>query len=116
MRFSKPYIGDYRIGRALNPRLPLARAVAASSAFPPVLSPCQIKLSDYGIQFEPPSPGEVLNMAPYTTELILTDGGVYDNLGLETAWKRYDTILVSDGGGHLQPEPRPPPGLGPSRV
>ena len=107
MRFSKPYIGDYRIGRALNPRLPLARAVAASSAFPPVLSPCQIKLSDYGIQFEPPSPGEVLNMAPYTTELILTDGGVYDNLGLETAWKRYDTILVSDGGGHLQPEPDP---------
>src|SRR5262249_16259550 len=23
------------------------------------------------------------------------------------AWKRYDTILVSDGGGHLQPEPEP---------
>jgi NTE family protein len=26
---------------------------------------------------------------------------VYDNLGLETAWKRYRTILVSDGGGHF---------------
>jgi len=32
---------------------------------------------------------------------------VYDNLGLETAWKRYDTILVSDGGGHFKPEEKP---------
>ncbi len=32
---------------------------------------------------------------------MLADGGVYDNLGLETAWKRYRTILVSDGGGHM---------------
>ena len=44
---------------------------------------------------------------PYTTDLILSDGGVYGNLGLETAWKRYDTILVSDGGGHYQAEPDP---------
>src|SRR5207344_2941539 len=40
-------------------------------------------------------------------ELTLTDGGVYDNLGIETAWKRYRTILVSDGGGHLVPDPDP---------
>lgn len=38
---------------------------------------------------------------------MLTDGGVYDNLGLETVWKRYDTVLVSDGGGKMQPEPEP---------
>jgi NTE family protein len=36
--------------------------------------------------------------------VILTDGGVYDNLGLETAWKRYTTVLVSDGGGKLGAE------------
>jgi hypothetical protein len=30
-------------------------------------------------------------------------GGVYDNLGLETAWKRYSTILISDAGGKLAP-------------
>ena len=35
-------------------------------------------------------------------DVVLTDGGVYDNLGLETAWKRYDTILVSDGGGKMR--------------
>ena len=107
MRFSKPYLRDYRVGQILQPRLPLARAVAASSAFPPVLSPCEIKVADYGMKFEPANSGEDLNFPPYTTDLILTDGGVYDNLGLETAWKRYDTILVSDGGGHLAPEPGP---------
>jgi NTE family protein len=107
MRFSKPYIRDYRVGQILRPKFPLARAVAASSAFPPVLSPCEIKVADYGMQFEPAKDGEDLNSAPYTTDLILTDGGVYDNLGLETAWKRYDTILVSDGGAHLAAEPNP---------
>lgn len=107
MRFSKPYMRDYRVGQVLKPKLPLALAVAASSAFPPVLSPCEIKVADYGLQFEPANSGEDLNFPPYTTDLILTDGGVYDNLGLETAWKRYDTILVSDGGGHLAPEPDP---------
>ena len=39
--------------------------------------------------------------------MVLSDGGVYDNLGLETVWKRYDTVLVSDGGGKMQPEPQP---------
>lgn len=107
MRFSKPYIRDYRVGQILNPKLPLARAVAASSAFPPVLSPCEIKVADFGMKFEDGNAGEDLNFPPYTTDLVLSDGGVYDNLGLETAWKRYDTVLVSDGGGHYSPEPAP---------
>jgi NTE family protein len=107
MRMSKPYMRDFRVGQILKPKLPLARAVAASSAFPPVLSPCEIKVADYGMKFEPAKDGEDLNSPPYTTDLILSDGGVYDNLGLEPAWKRYDTILVSDGGGHYDPEPEP---------
>src|SRR6266702_7563816 len=107
MRFSKPYMRDFRVGQILSPNLPLARAVAASSAFPPVLSPCEIKVSDYGMKFEPPTPDEDLHSEPYTTDLVLSDGGVYDNLGLETAWKRYDTLLVSDGGAHFQGDPTP---------
>ncbi len=39
--------------------------------------------------------------------MILTDGGVYDNLGIETAWKRYRTILVSDAGGKMGAEKDP---------
>jgi NTE family protein len=41
------------------------------------------------------------------TDVVLTDGGVYDNLGLETVWKKYRTVLVSDGGGKLAPEEHP---------
>jgi NTE family protein len=39
--------------------------------------------------------------------VALTDGGVYDNLGLETVWKRYETVLVSDGGSKMKPEEEP---------
>ena len=38
---------------------------------------------------------------------MLTDGGVYDNLGIETVWKRYKTVIVSDGGGQMAAEPYP---------
>src|SRR5206468_4003315 len=48
-----------------------------------------------------------LQKEPFTTDIVLTDGGVYDNLGLETAWKRYKTVLVSDGGGKIEPQPEP---------
>jgi len=30
--------------------------------------------------------------------IALTDGGVYDNMGLEPAWKSHAVVLVSDGG------------------
>jgi NTE family protein len=64
-------------------------------------------LAKYGLKFAPSDGTEDLNREPYTSKLVLSDGGVYDNLGLETAWKRYDTILVSDGGGHYAPDPDP---------
>src|SRR5439155_14138986 len=48
-----------------------------------------------------------LQREPYDRVVHLADGGVYDTLGLETAWKRYRTILVSDAGQRLEPEPRP---------
>lgn len=103
-RFSKPYMGDYRVGLIRNPRVDLAVAVGASSAFPPVLSPVELKLN--ADQFDKTTAGD-LQKPPYDTDVILSDGGVYDNLGLETAWKEYDTILVSDGGGATPDEPSP---------
>ena len=105
MRFSKPYLADYRVGRVVSPEIPLATAVAASSAFPPFLSPCTIDLSD---QEWTTDPGNDLIHDGYRKEIRLTDGGVYDNLGLETAWKSYETVLVSDAGGRIGPEPDPP--------
>lgn len=103
-RFSKPFMGDYRVGLIRNPRLDLARSVAASSAFPPFLSPLTLNLNP--ADFDPSTKGD-LQFEPYTSDVFLTDGGVYDNLGLETAWKAYQTILVSDGGGGTADEPKP---------
>lgn len=107
-RFSKPFMADYRVGMVLAPKIPLAAAVAASSAFPPILSPAELDLKKFGCVFQPDEKAD-LQKEPYTSKAVLTDGGVYDNLGLETAWKQYKTILVSDGGGHIEPEPSPHP-------
>jgi NTE family protein len=103
-RFSKPYMWDWRVGKVQTPRTELAIAVGASSAFPPVLSPVELDLKETDYV---PNSGVGLQKPPYTTEVVLTDGGVYDNLGLETVWKRYSTVLVSDGGGLYGPEPDP---------
>jgi NTE family protein len=103
-RFMKPFMRDYRVGEVKNPTVPLAKAVAASSAFPPVLSPCELRLDESDFT---PNSGDDLQRRPFTTRVFLTDGGVYDNLGLETVWKRYQTVLVSDAGGQLAPEEEP---------
>jgi NTE family protein len=103
-RFMKPYMRDYRVGEIKNPTIEVAVAVAASSAFPPFLSPVRLKLEPADFT---PNSGLDLQYPPFTTDIILTDGAVYDNLALETAWKRYDTILVSDAGGCLAAEAEP---------
>ena len=103
-RFSKPYIADYRVGMILNPTTALAAAVAASSAFPPVLSPARLDFKHN--QWTSLNTG-ACGMPPFTTKVVLTDGGVYDNMGIETAWKRCKRVLVSDAGGKYQPEKNP---------
>lgn len=103
-RFMKPYMRDYRVGEIKNPTVELAVCVAASSAFPPVLSPLTLDLDGFSFT---PGTGQDLQMEPYTSEAVLSDGGVYDNLGLETVWKRYKTVLVSDAGAKNMPEPEP---------
>jgi len=100
-RFSRPYLADYRVGMINEPTVSLADAVAASSAFPPILAPARLRF-DEG-QYVPKS-GEDLQTSPFTTRPTLADGGVYDNLGLETAWKNCKTVLVSDGGGAMEPD------------
>jgi NTE family protein len=103
-RFSKPYLWDYRVGRVDQPTLRLAEAVAASAAFPPFLSPLHLRLDP---DMFVPGSGTDLESDEYRSDVYLTDGGVYDNLGLETAWKRYLTVLVSDAGGRMGAQPEP---------
>jgi NTE family protein len=100
-RFSRPYMGDWRSGLVRNPQVRLADAVAASSAFPPVLSPSELVVR------QPFEGGADPVGAGFDGKVVLSDGGVYDNLGLETAYKRYRTLLVSDGGQKIAPESAP---------
>ena len=95
-RFSKPYAGDFRIGLIRNPTFKLATAVAASSAFPPFLSPLELSLDPDS--FEKVEGADLYDDVSFRKHLKLTDGGVYDNLGLETVAKRFKTLLVSDAG------------------
>lgn len=102
-RFSRNYMGDYMVGLVKNPDVKLSLAVAASSAFPPVLSPVDVPIKG---TFDP-AYGGTLTGSAYRKKVVLSDGGVYDNLGLETVIKRYRTVLVSDGGQKTAPEADP---------
>ena len=103
MRFSKPYLADYRVGRVNDPTLPLAFVVTASSAFPPFLSPCRLDLRHANWVTE--KGNDLADQRGFRDVISLSDGGVYDNLGIETSWKRYRTLLVSDAGGQMGAEP-----------
>lgn len=95
-RFSAPYCGDYRIGLIRKHTFDLATAVGCSSAFPPVFAP--VKLDVDPALFEHTAGADLWDKIDYRKRLLLADGGVYDNMGLETVWGRYTTVLVSDGG------------------
>lgn len=104
-RFARDEAADYRVGRIANPTIRIADAVAASSAFPPVLSPFILDV-DPG-DFDPLKPKQIED-DNFRTEISLSDGGVYDNLGLEQIWKHCRTVLVSDGGGRIVEDSSPP--------
>ncbi len=104
-RFSKFYAAEYRVGQIKNPEFPLAKVVAASAAFPPLLSPVDFKFAEGEVE---PLEGADLHKPPYTRKAVLTDGGVYANLGVESIWKRCDTIFVSNAGRNTRPDPSPP--------
>jgi NTE family protein len=96
--FSKRAARDWRVGRIEQPTDTIAAVVGASSAFPPFLSPARFRYRDE--EFTPGS-GDGLQGSPFTTRPLLTDGGVYDNLGLETVFKNYKTVICSDAGADL---------------
>lgn len=102
-RFSSKYMGDYRVGLVNAPDVALTTAVTASSAFPPVLSPLTLEIEQ---PYDPEIEAELTSEA-FRKSATLSDGGVYDNLGLETAHKNFRTLLVSDGGQKIEPQEKP---------
>jgi NTE family protein len=104
-RFSRPYMGDYIIGLSDDPNVSLAQAVAASSAFPPVLTP--IMLNGRSLRWHDAEDEHLKNLTDYRNKIYLSDGGVYDNLGLEAIWKTFNTVIVSDAGAPFKDQPKP---------
>lgn len=95
--FKKKQCGDYQVGFLSTPAdWKLSTAVAASSCFPPIFKPLSLDLDPSKLTGGkiPPSP----ERDTCVRELTLSDGGVYDNLGLEPIWKDHEIVLSSDGG------------------
>lgn len=96
-RFTRAYAGDWLVGRIPDPDFSLATVVAASSAFPPVLSPLDLDVDpDAFRDWDDMDPS--VDPTPFRRKVRLTDGGVYDNHGLEPIVKRWSTLFVSDAG------------------
>ena len=112
-RFQKKRMGDYITGYVDSPRLPIALAVAASSAVPGLVGALKIETGQFGWfsydKSRTPQP-----QSPEFRTITLWDGGVYDNLGVEALFKPsgayrdgFDFLIVSDASASLEPETRP---------
>jgi NTE family protein len=103
-RFRQDYIADYYLGVSHSTDVQLAEAVAASSAFPPVFSPVIIESDPLAWQ----NPLKNLpNLDRLRQRIVLADGGVYDNMGMEALIDNVDVILVSDAGAPFEIDESP---------
>jgi NTE family protein len=107
-RFTNRGLGDSRFGHSAwaDRSLSIGTCVGASAAFPPVFPPVRIRREHYS--FSGPVYGE--RDLPHFPLIPLSDGGVYDNNGLEVLIKPVsvpgmddrletaDFLIVSDGG------------------
>jgi NTE family protein len=97
LRFSRPFIADWKVGSILNPKVSLAVAVERPPRFRQFVAGCnKLSDSDQGIQPDP------LGGSTYHKS-FRQDGGVGDNSA-----SRLPTLQehpISDGGSQMQPEP-----------
>lgn len=107
VRFSKASIADYKVGELPNPQLPLALVVGASSAFPPFFSPVVIKCDPE--KWKKTEFASLFDRIELRQKLVLGDGGIYDNMGLEAVWNDgFETVFVCDAGAPLKITADPP--------
>ena len=102
-RFRQDMIADYMLGVCTGEKVPLAVAVAASSAFPPVFSPINVATDPANWK----DGGNIPDIDELRRKLVLADGGVYDNMGLEALVGKVDIVLASDAGAPFEIENDP---------
>lgn len=105
VRFTNETIYDYKLGEAPVGNITIARAVAASSAFPPIFSPVIFNSKKWN--WEKTKYAYLHENRLLRDRLVLTDGGLYDNMGIEAIWKdkdekngddHFDQVFVCDAG------------------
>jgi NTE family protein len=77
----------------------IARAAASSSCLPGVFSPMSIREALSGGTYD----GD--DSQALARAIALSDGGMFDNLGIEPVWQDHATVLVSDAGPSFKPDP-----------
>lgn len=100
-RFRQDFMADYRLGINKNDNLLLATAVTASSAFPPIFSPIEIRTNPDAWRDEKWD-DEMGMLRRLREKIVLADGGIYDNMGLESL--NESVRLVSDAGASFSIE------------
>jgi NTE family protein len=100
-RFSREGLYDWKLGYVPKVDVPLATAMAASAGFPPVLAPLKLKTDPTMWRGEKAVSG-LKDPDAIRRSLILSDGGVYDNMGIEALWKTMQWVLVSDAGAPFE--------------
>ena len=102
-RFRQDMLADYLLGVCKSHDVRLTTAVAASSAFPPIFSPVVIE-TDPNLWADG---SDTPNLTELRRRIVLADGGVYDNMGLESLIDNVDISLVSDAGAPFDIEEDP---------
>ena len=98
-RFRQDMLADWMLGTSRRTQgIELATAVAASSAFPPVFSPISLKTDPADWE----DGAALAQLQPLRRRILLADGGIYDNMGLEALVDNVDISLVSDAGAPFE--------------
>ncbi|MBE0660634.1 MAG: patatin-like phospholipase family protein [Bryobacteraceae bacterium] len=101
--FSDSRMGDYLTGYTFKDDMTLGVAVATSSAFPIAFPPLTVNLT--GLPWQDGKMGPGPERDQIRAKAILSDGGVYDNMGLEPVWKSSDFVFCSDAGAPFKNDP-----------
>ncbi|HEV8430435.1 MAG TPA: patatin-like phospholipase family protein [Pyrinomonadaceae bacterium] len=81
--FGGDFVYSYALGNGVPGNLPLAKAVQASAAFPGGFPPSILSTKQHKFTGAPPPSAGGPPQPP--KEMVLTDGGVYDNMGEQWA-------------------------------